>query len=136
MTERRDQLVAPFRMRLAERDPVVGAEQRLGDGGRTGIGGGDAVRVVRADGFKIGREQRRDRRRRRCLDEPRDPVRFRAGQIVTPRPRMRVDEAELRGFPLEIDEDARENRVLDDIGEIPGVEGVTVVQRRLSFLAA
>ncbi len=50
-------------------------------------------------------------------------------EVVAPRARMRVDEAERRGLPLEIDEDARENRVLDDIGEIAGVEGVTVVHR-------
>ena len=40
---------------------------------------------------------------------------------------MGVDEAEGRALLFEVDEDAGQDRVLDDVGEIAGVEGVAVV---------
>jgi hypothetical protein len=42
---------------------------------------------------------------------------------------VRVDEAEGRRLALEVDEDARQDRVLDDIGEIAGMKAVTVAKR-------
>ena len=42
---------------------------------------------------------------------------------------MGVDEAERRLLPREMDEDARQDRVLENIGEIAGVKGVAIVHR-------
>ena len=136
MPERGDQLLPLLGMRLAKRDPIVGAQQRLGDRRRARIGDGNAVGVVRADGFQVGREQVRNRLRRRRFQEPRDPVapfrrapRLRALEVITPCARVGVDEAEGRVLAPEVDKNARQERMLDDIGETAGVKAVTVVHR-------
>ena len=43
---------------------------------------------------------------------------------------MGIDHAEGGWLFLQIDEDARQHDVLDDIGEISGVKGVTVVHAK------
>src|SRR5271165_4649248 len=55
--------------------------------------------------------------------------RFGAREVIAPGAGMRVDEAERRRLASEVDEDARQNRVLDDVGEIAGMEGVAIVHR-------
>ena len=40
---------------------------------------------------------------------------------------MRVDHPERRGLLAQMHEDPREHRVLDHVGEIPGMEGVAVI---------
>ena len=42
---------------------------------------------------------------------------------------MRVDHAEGGRLVAQMHQDAREHRVLDDIGEIAGVKGVAIVHR-------
>jgi hypothetical protein len=46
---------------------------------------------------------------------------------------MRVKEAQRRILAHEIDEDARQQSVFEDIGEIAGVEGVTIVHGARAF---
>ena len=55
---------------------------------------------------------------------------LRAGEVVKPGAGMGVDIAQRRVLLRQIDEDAREDRVLEDVGEIAGVEAVAVVHRR------
>jgi hypothetical protein len=42
---------------------------------------------------------------------------------------MGVDEAKRRLLPREMDEEARQDRVLENVGEIAGVKGVAIVHR-------
>ena len=51
-------------------------------------------------------------------------------EIIEADPRMGVDDAERRLLALEIGEDPHQQRVLHDVGEIAGVEGVAVVHAR------
>jgi hypothetical protein len=92
--------------------------------------------VERRDGVEIGREQVAHRRRERRGDNLADAVapfsgaaRLGAGQIVLTRPRMGIDDAEGRRLFLQVGDDACKRRVLDDIGEISGVERVAVIHR-------
>ena len=43
---------------------------------------------------------------------------------------MGVDEAERRVLAREIDEDARQDRVLEHVGEIAGMKGVAIIHER------
>ena len=45
---------------------------------------------------------------------------------------MGVDHAERRRLLAQMHEDAREHRVLDDVGEIAGMEGVAIVHAGIS----
>ena len=70
----------------------------------------------------------------RCRKKPLDAgvpfaaaARFLASEIVETRARMRVDHPKGGGLGEKMSENARERRVLDDVGEVAGVEGVTVV---------
>ena len=90
--------------------------------------------VERPDRFEIGGQQLRDFALRPRLQQSGDAVApFRrtpsrlAVEIVAPRARMGVDEAE-RGFLAgEIGEQTRQERVLENVGEIAGVEDVAIV---------
>ena len=52
-------------------------------------------------------------------------------KIISARPRMGVDDAEGLFLGAQMDEHAGEHRVLQHIGEISGVEAVTVIHGRL-----
>jgi len=89
---------------------------------------------VRANSLKIGAQEFGDRRRRLRREDTGDPLapfrrarRLVAGKIISARPGMGVDEAKGRFLALEMKEDARQNRVLEDVGEIAGVKGVSIV---------
>ena len=56
--------------------------------------------------------------------------RFRSGEIIAAGARMGVDNAVRRRLAAEMEEKAREHRVLDHISKVPGVKGVTVVHGR------
>src|SRR5208337_2329530 len=134
MAERSDEPLPLLGMRLAERDPVLRAHERLRDRRGARVGGGRAARVEWADRADIGFEQRREPGGRRSSQEPRHAVaplrralRLGAGKVVAAGAGARVDEAERRILAGEIDEDARQDRVLEHVGETAGVEGVAVV---------
>ena len=130
-------LLALLRMGLAEREPILRPHQTLRDRWRAGIGSRGSARLPRSDNSQVRFEQIGDRGGRFGLQNPADTLApFRRAQrllrlkVVAPRSRMRIDEAERRVLPCEPHKDAREDRVLDDVGESPGVEGVAVVHAR------
>src|SRR4029077_5446718 len=53
--------------------------------------------------------------------------RFVTGQVVQAGAAVGVDDAEGGRLVLQIDQDAHQHDVLDDVGKSPGVKGVTVV---------
>ena len=52
---------------------------------------------------------------------------FLRGQVVQPGAGVAVDHPEWRRLVLQIDQDPGQYDVLDDVGEIPGVEGVAII---------
>jgi hypothetical protein len=62
--------------------------------------------------------------------ELRAAARVRTAQIVQPGARVGVDHAEGRGLLAQMDENARQHRMLDHIGRAAGVKRVTVVHPR------
>jgi len=93
---------------------------------------------VRADSLKIWPQEFGDRRGRLGYENARDSLapfrracRLIAGKIVSPGSGVSIDEAERRVLPLEVNENAREDRVLEDVGEIARVKGVAVVDLSL-----
>ena len=93
------------------RDRARAARARLGVE-RRGEQPADAVAPFAGCGSPPGRRDRRGRRRHGCRSRERPPA-----------------------FP-QMHEDAREHRVLDDVGEIAGVEGVAIVHRAVRDLAS
>jgi hypothetical protein len=49
---------------------------------------------------------------------------------------MSVDDAERAGLLAQMDEHAGEHDMLEHVGEIAGMEGVTVIQNAAPFLSA
>src|SRR5262247_1384635 len=54
-------------------------------------------------------------------------ARLLAAEIVEARAGMRIDCPKCCGLAAKMSENARERRVLDDVGEVAGMEGVAVV---------
>src|SRR5580704_12264787 len=134
--KRGDQRLAFVRVRFAERDAILRTHERLRDRRRTRIAHRPAFGVMRADGFKIGAQELGDRCRRGTRQNPSDSLaplrrtlRFLARQIEAPGAGMGVDEAEGAFLSGQTDEDAGQNRVLERVGEIAGMKGVSVVDR-------
>ena len=122
------------RVQLAQGQPVLRAQHRLRQRGRAGIGLRLAFRVAGADDLEPWREQRGDVGRLLRVHDARDALapfaRARglvAGQIVAPDAGVRVEIAQRRVLAHQVREDARQHRVLEDVGEIAGVEGVAVI---------
>jgi hypothetical protein len=91
---------------------------------------------MRPDGFKIGAQELGDRRGRGTRQNPGDSLaplrrtlRLGARQIESARPGMGVDETEGRFLAGNINENAGQNGVLEHVGEIAGMKGVSVVDR-------
>jgi hypothetical protein len=89
---------------------------------------------VRADGSKIGAQDFGDRRRRARDQDARDPLapllrarRLVARKIVAARSGVSVDKTKGRFLARQMNKDTREDRVLEDVGEIAGVKGVAVI---------
>ena len=136
-TEPGDQSLAFFRIGFAKRDTILRAHERLGDGRRPRIGHGPALGIVRADGFQIGPQDLADRRRRSRGQDARDPLapfrrapRLALRKIISARPGVSVDEAERRVLAREVNEDARQDGVLEDVGEIAGMKGMAIIHDR------
>ena len=134
--KRGDQGLAFVRVRFAERDAILRAHEGLRDRRRTRIAERPALGVVQPDGFEIGAQELGDRRGRVGGQNPRDPLapfgrtlRLRARQIESPRPGMGVDETERAFLARQINEDAGQNGVLEHVGKIAGMKGVTIVDR-------
>src|SRR3984957_8716636 len=134
--KRGDQRLAFGRVRFAERDAILPTHERLRDRRRTRIAQRPAFGVMRADGFKIGAQELGDRRGPGTRQNPGDSLaplrrtlRFLARQIAPARPRVCVDETEGGFLAREINENAGQNRVLEHVGEIAGMKGVSVVDR-------
>src|SRR5262249_51402734 len=94
------------------------------------------ARIGGADGRKIGGEQRADVTRQLGVDQPTDAVApftgadgGLGGEIVEAGARMGGDHAEGRRLLAEMHQDAGEHRMLEHVGEVAGVEGVTIVHR-------
>jgi hypothetical protein len=89
---------------------------------------------VRADGSKIGPQDFGDRRRRARDEDARDPVapfrrarRLVARKIIAACSGVSVDETKGRFLARQVNKDARQDGVLEDVGEIAGVKGVAVI---------
>jgi hypothetical protein len=89
---------------------------------------------VWADGLKIGAQQLGDRRWRARGQDARDPLsplrgapRLVARKIVSARPGVSVDKAEGRFLACQMNEDPRQNGVLEDVDEIAGMKCVAIV---------
>ena len=133
----RHQRGALLRMQFAQRDAVLRPQQALRDRRRAGVSGGASLGVERPQRRQIGLQQGGDGRRRLGVLQPGDAVapfarapRLFPREVVTPGARMRVDEAQRRGLARQIDENAREQRMLEHVGEIAGVKRMAVVHRR------
>ena len=94
---------------------------------------------MRANGFQIGAQKLGDRRGRGGHEDPRDPpapfwrtLRFRARQIKSPRPSVSIDETEWAVLAGQINQDTRQNHVLEHVGEIAGMKGVAIVDLKRS----
>ena len=92
------------------------------------------MRIEGPDDVEIGLDQRQRGFRKSRLHHPRDAgqpfaaaARFVAGEIVDAGAGMGVDDAKGGRLFLQIDQDAHQHDVLDDVGEAAGVKGVTVV---------
>jgi hypothetical protein len=72
--ERGDERLALVGIGFAERDPVLGPHEGLGDRRRPRIGDRPAFGIVRTDGLKIGAQELPDRRRRPRRQDARDPL--------------------------------------------------------------
>src|SRR5580704_10449398 len=134
--KRGDQRLAFVRVRFAERDAILRTHERLRDRRRTRIAQRPAFGVMRADGSKIGAQELGDRRGRGTRQNPGDSLaplrrtlRLGARQIESARPGMGVDETEGRFLAGNINENAGQNGVLEHVGEIAGMKGVSVVDR-------
>jgi hypothetical protein len=91
-------------------------------------------RVEGADDVEIGRNQRQRGIREARLHQPRDSgqpfattLRLAGGEIVESGAGMAVDDAKRRRLLLQMDQDAHQRDVLDNIGKAAGMKGVTVV---------
>ncbi len=132
--KRGDQRLAFVRVRLAERDAILGAHESLRYRRRTRVAERSALDVARANGFKIGSQEISHWRGWAGGQNPRDPVtpfrralRLPARQIESARPGMGVDEPEGAFLAGQINEDAGQNDVFEHIGEIAGMKGVAIV---------
>ena len=96
-----------------------------------------AIRIRRGDRFEIGRQQRTHGLGQRMAGKPRDArakltcaLRRVILQIVDADPGMGIDDAERLVLALQIVDEPCQHRVLDDVGEVAGVEGVAVIHDR------
>src|ERR1700722_19525705 len=135
-SHRNDQRVALVRVRFAERDAILHAHEGLRDRWRPGVAERPALGAMWADGFKIGAQELGDRRGRAGRQDASDAVapfrrslRLRARQIESARPGVGVDETERAFLAGQINENAGQNGVLEHVGEIAGMKGVSVVDR-------
>ena len=106
---------------------------------RAGIDGELAGWIERGDGVEVGREQRARRLGeglRLIAKQAADAVAplaglagFRPGKIVNPGAGVGVDDAERRRFLAQMEQHAAQHGMLNDVGEIAGVIGVSVVHR-------
>ena len=126
-------------MQLDRGQAVHRPQQFPRDHRRAGIEAQPPVGIDRADRREIGRQRRGEplrqgARRKIGPEQPPDPARplarlggERRGEVVEPDPGMRVEHAERLLLRLQMLDDERQQRMLDDIREIPGVIGVAVV---------
>ncbi|MFK4584244.1 hypothetical protein ABIF83_007721 [Bradyrhizobium ottawaense] len=129
-----DQRFPRLRLELAGDESVLRPEQAARNQRRARIGFELTLRIEGADDIEIGLYQRQGLVRQACLHQPRDagqpfaaPARLVAVEIVEAGAGMGVDDAERPRLVLQIGDDARQHDVLDDIGEVAGVEGVTII---------
>ena len=121
-------------MQFAQRETVLRAQHRLGQRGRAGICLRLALAVAGADDFEPWRQQRGDLIGLFRADDARHALApfaraggLVAGKIIAANSSVRVEIAQRRVLAHQVCEDAREHRVLEDVGEIAGVEGMAVI---------
>ena len=124
------------RFDLAGDETVLGAQEAAHQRRRARIGGEPARGIAGRDRVQIGSEQRARSACNAGAQEPFDAVApfsaaggFGSGEIIKTRSGMGVDHPIGRRFPAEMDQEAGQHRMLDDVGKIPGVKGMTVVHR-------
>ena len=121
-------------MEFAEDQPILRAAEMERQGGGTGIERRTPRGVARTQGLQIGFDQFARLGGERLGVEPADalqPFATAAGllamQIVEPDAGMGVDVAKGRVLAAEMQQDARQQDMFEDIREIAGVEGVAIV---------
>ena len=129
-----DQRLACLRLELTRHEPVLRPHQAARDQGRPRIGLELSLRIEGANDVHVRLGQCDCLVREARLHQPRDPrqplaaaARLVAVEIIEAGTRMGVDDAEGGRLVLQVSQDARQRDVLDDIGEVAGVEGVAIV---------
>ena len=130
-------------MQFAGDQAILAAQQGRRDQRRTRIERRISAHQWRDDP-DIGLRQLLRPRIKRRRKEPFDaaspfaaPRRRLARKIIKAASRMRLDKAQRRGLPAEVSQDSRQENMLEDIGEIAGVEIMRVVHGKdLSLTAA
>jgi hypothetical protein len=128
------QLAQRVGMHLAEEHPVLRARHATHDPRAAGIAQHRAARLVEpAHHAEIGTQ---GRWRQRVVDDAQDAVArlsgshgLLAGEVVARAAGMAVEAEEGRGLRGEAVEREGEHRVLQHVGEVPGVEAMAVVHR-------
>ncbi len=122
------------RMQLAEHQLVDGPAAVLRESRRAGVARRLSRGIARTDRVEVGLQQGKNGRLCAVRIEAPDPAgpltapaRLVAVEVVPAASRMRIDVAEGCRLALQGHEDARDQHVLEDIREIAGVKGVTVV---------
>jgi hypothetical protein len=124
-------------LELAGHQSILWAQERSYQQRRPRIGGEAVAAIEAGDSVQIGSKKRPRLSPDRCGEEPADALfpfaaalRFRTPEIIESGAGMDVDDAEGRRLGAQMHQDANDHDMLDDVGEIAGVEGVAVVHGR------